>query len=806
MATTVNPGSPFPFFPGTGLVPIHSGGAVSSSGSVVVYPGANKTSLFVNVLSAPTGTLPTLSYTVQEVDPGDNTTPVGTPVTAGPINGVVNGRVELPMVFGGAVKVSWTVTGTLPNFPSVYATLVSVVGATALVDSSGADVAASVGGTTASAITVQGNASGTPVRVSGNRSNNNAAPGSTNTGSLTVVANAAAPSWTEGNLVTLSSDLNGWLRTTSLQAGIPTAAAPNTAVQVAGSDGTNLRVPFIDPNGRVLINGAGSAGSAVGGVLTVQGVASMTPIVVNGDRTNNSAAPNATNIGALTVRANAAAPSWTEGNLVTLSSDLNGNLRITGAVTGTKTNNNAAPGAINLGVLPAVANAVAPAWTEGNQVALSTDLAGSQRVTVPQYITGASSSLAFGASQRLSVSSDSMLFFDPIQNGGINTALWSTSATTMTSAVSNGMMTLNSGSVTAINTNIGISSLRQIPCGVGYATQIQHRAKLLYGTNPTNCQHELGVANGTGGAAITDGIIFRLDSNNQFRGVVSQGGSETTTSVLTTPVSNAFYTFQITIYEDRATFAVINSDGTIYVQATINTPLANQWLTNQSYLPVFARVLIGGTVAPSAPQIGLVYVSASQKDVQATDPYAVQLCVAGARNGNIDPTTYAQTANCSLTANPTTVTLSTTGIPAGGTGLGGCFAFTSIATTANMQVFMGRQNPSPYTLVITGFAMPPPVVTTIMGATISIFEFSLVVANTSNPSTATQMFCYPLGMFSATASAAVGTVFNGQSIIKQFTSPVVVPGGWYVYLMVRPVSAPASGVVRGTIDIQAHNR
>jgi hypothetical protein len=48
-------------------------------------------------------------------------------------------------------------------------------------------------------------------------------------------------------------------------------------------------------------------------------------------------------------------------------------------VEGTKSNDNAPPGSNNLGTLPAVATAVAPTHTEGNQVALSTDLSGSLR-------------------------------------------------------------------------------------------------------------------------------------------------------------------------------------------------------------------------------------------------------------------------------------------------------------------------------------------------------------------------------------------------------------------------------------------
>jgi hypothetical protein len=54
----------------------------------------------------------------------------------------------------------------------------------------------------------------------------------------------------------------------------------------------------------------------------------------------------------------------------------------TSTVAGNKTNNAAVPGATNLGVLPALANAAAPTWTEGDQVLLSEDLSGNLRAAV----------------------------------------------------------------------------------------------------------------------------------------------------------------------------------------------------------------------------------------------------------------------------------------------------------------------------------------------------------------------------------------------------------------------------------------
>lgn len=54
------------------------------------------------------------------------------------------------------------------------------------------------------------------------------------------------------------------------------------------------------------------------------------------------------------------------------------------AIAGQKTPNAGIPGATNLGTLPAIANAAAPAFTDGNQVGLSVDLVGNLRVRQPE--------------------------------------------------------------------------------------------------------------------------------------------------------------------------------------------------------------------------------------------------------------------------------------------------------------------------------------------------------------------------------------------------------------------------------------
>lgn len=68
-----------------------------------------------------------------------------------------------------------------------------------------------------------------------------------------------------------------------------------------------------------------------------------------------------------------------------------------GAISGNKSNNTAAPGSTNLGVLPAIANAAAPSYSEGNQVLLSTDLTGAVRVTGSLTTSGTTDNSAFTA-------------------------------------------------------------------------------------------------------------------------------------------------------------------------------------------------------------------------------------------------------------------------------------------------------------------------------------------------------------------------------------------------------------------------
>lgn len=75
-----------------------------------------------------------------------------------------------------------------------------------------------------------------------------------------------------------------------------------------------------------------------------------------------------------------------DGDYAPLSVNSSGALYV--SARGDKTSNAQVPGATNLGTLPAIATAAVPSYTEGQQVGLSTDLAGKLRTDATQYTEG----------------------------------------------------------------------------------------------------------------------------------------------------------------------------------------------------------------------------------------------------------------------------------------------------------------------------------------------------------------------------------------------------------------------------------
>jgi len=118
------PTQPVPTVVNPGSQAVQEDATLTANGSTVLSGfGAGSVTLVINVTDSPTGTTPTLQYTLQEVDPGDDTTLFGSSASSTVINAIGIETVTLSGIKGGSVKVSWVLTGGTPSFTGVYTTL-----------------------------------------------------------------------------------------------------------------------------------------------------------------------------------------------------------------------------------------------------------------------------------------------------------------------------------------------------------------------------------------------------------------------------------------------------------------------------------------------------------------------------------------------------------------------------------------------------------------------------------------------------------------------------------------------------------
>lgn len=114
---------------------VQSNATVTTSGSQIITTndfGAQQINLIVNVTNAPTGTTPTIIYSLQEVDPGNGTTLYGTSSSTILISATGVYTTSIYVNTSNAVKITWTIAGTTPSFTGVYSTVTSKATPTAL--------------------------------------------------------------------------------------------------------------------------------------------------------------------------------------------------------------------------------------------------------------------------------------------------------------------------------------------------------------------------------------------------------------------------------------------------------------------------------------------------------------------------------------------------------------------------------------------------------------------------------------------------------------------------------------------------
>jgi len=120
--------APGPVFIDPNQQTVQSNATVTTSGSQVFSGfGTREITLVINIKNTPTGTLPTLTYTLQEIDPGDGTTAVGSSVTGAALTAIGTQLLTLRLSLSGVVQVSWAITGAGASFTGVYTTLTTKI-------------------------------------------------------------------------------------------------------------------------------------------------------------------------------------------------------------------------------------------------------------------------------------------------------------------------------------------------------------------------------------------------------------------------------------------------------------------------------------------------------------------------------------------------------------------------------------------------------------------------------------------------------------------------------------------------------
>lgn len=132
----------------------------SGQASIDVSAG-HETILFWNIAQSPTGSSPTIQFTLQEVDPNDGITPVGQSVTSSSINAVNVGQIILRQSTSSSLLLKWTVGGSTPSFSGVSLAVV-----TREVGNAGADLKTTVvNGSTSGNNTIVNAVAGSKIKV-----------------------------------------------------------------------------------------------------------------------------------------------------------------------------------------------------------------------------------------------------------------------------------------------------------------------------------------------------------------------------------------------------------------------------------------------------------------------------------------------------------------------------------------------------------------------------------------------------------------------------------------------------------------
>ena len=415
---------------------------------------------------------------------------------------------------------------------------------------------------------------------------------------------------------------------------------------------------------------------------------------------------------------------------------------------------------------------------------------------------------------RLRVGADSLVFHETFAGSALNSAQWSSTVTTFTTAVGNQYLKLNSGASAAANGVARIQSYRTFSVEHSFALYIEFPIQIVataLGILNTTVEAGWFIASGT--SAPTDGVFLRWNSSGELRLVANYNGSETQSSVIDTSSI-------LSANADAEVLLVINTiEAELWIDnvlvTTLTRPASVPSLTASSSLPVTFRVYNGAVAPATATQlwVGPVVVSRGGAMNPLDSKDASALAGWGGYQGQSGGT-MGYTANSANSAAPASATLSNTA--AGYTTLGGQFQFAAVAGAETDYALFAYQVPAAAAgsfnrnLVIRGVRIDTlntgaavATTATALAWQIGVGATAVTLATVADTATVKQARRIPLGVQSFIVGAAIGA--SAEAIDLKFTSPLIAEPGTYVHIIVKVFvgTATASQIIRGVVYVDA---
>lgn len=411
---------------------------------------------------------------------------------------------------------------------------------------------------------------------------------------------------------------------------------------------------------------------------------------------------------------------------------------------------------------------------------------------------------------RLRIAHDTLLDFEVFNYAAQNTGKHRYDNTTMTAAWSSGTLTTNSGSITTVNTGVGISSWQSFPMFGAAPTWCETTAALNATSVGTNTTINFGLfARATAGSPFTpsDGAYFRWNNSGLF-GVVNASGSESTTSVFAfTPVANQQYKFLVVVAEKTVEFWI---DDVLYATKDRTVSLGTPFTTPSA--PWSVRHDHAGGAASVAVQLKVAKYTVSLGGYNYGKPWPHVAARMGMVGQGLSGGTMGSVASYPNSTNPTGSGGSNTA--ANVTGLGGTGAINATASATTDTIASSYQNPARSatyigrTLYVTGVRISAVNIGAAVATTPTTLAWavawghtavSLATAEAANAKAPRRM---PLGYQSAAVGTAVGGTY-APDIYMPFNSPLAIaPGEFFAtYVKQRIGTATASQVIEYTVTV-----